>query len=186
MQVETSDVRSLAEAIIGKGWQRVGLDGVDGVGKSQLAASLGELLSWPVVGLDKYLHKKQGGFAPFINYSALTSDLQRTGGMIVEGVCLLDVLSRVGARIDGHVYMKRFQHGYWADEDECVFPNGIEEAVVRARDDAELFLQLESRQEGTPYVPSSGGLELTEELMRYHDRFHPHEVAAIVFRREVA
>lgn len=185
MQTEVSDVGALAEAIVSRGWERVGLDGVDGVGKSTLGAGLAELLSRRVINLDAHLlHQKQGGFAPYINYLALRNDFQQAGGFIVEGVCLLDVLSRAGATVDGHVYVKRVRHGYWADGDECVFPDGVEEAIRKAQADAQIFLEFQARREGRAHVPSDQPLELTEELMRYHEKFRPHEIAPIVFLRD--
>jgi hypothetical protein len=92
--------------------------------------------------------------------------LQQAGGLIVEGVCLLDVLSRADTPVDGHVYVKRVRHGYWADEDECVFADGVEEAIRKAQADAQIFLEFQARREGTAHVPSDQPLELTEELIR--------------------
>src|SRR5437868_5905599 len=99
-----------------------GIDGVDGCGKSKLGASLGQTLGWPVISLDGFLEKERGSYVQWIRYADLRQAVANARGpMVVEGVCLLEVLERAAIHIDKHIYVRRVQSGLWMDADECDF-----------------------------------------------------------------
>ena len=105
---------------------------------------------------------------------------------MIEGVCLLQVLERLGVRLDCVIYIKRMTSGLWSDEDECEFPFGVEEAIRQSRRDTELVLEFEARQQGKPYHPSTTDEpRLDQEIMRYHASYSPHSKADIVYCKDV-
>ena len=83
----------------------IALDGLPGAGKSRLAVKLSALLSVRSVHLDDYLVRNSLGFIDHLNYRELRRALSLRP-VIVEGVCMLDVLDRVGLRPDQLVYLK--------------------------------------------------------------------------------
>lgn len=162
----------------------IGVDGVDGAGKSSISAAIASELDIPVIGLDDYVKKKQGGYVAYIDYVALAARIMNAENYLVEGVCLLDVLKSLGVDVDCLIYVKRMSSGFWADEDVCEFPLGIEEAIRKSRQDTELILKFKADQEGRLYTPGvADEPSLREEIMRYHAQYSPHLVADITFCR---
>lgn len=103
-----SGVRSigeLAERICSSGASLIALDGCPGAGKSTLAARLSARLTIRTVRLDDYLVPEPTGFLDFLAYEELQRALLRRP-VIVEGVCMLDVLDRLDLRPDQLVYLR--------------------------------------------------------------------------------
>jgi hypothetical protein len=164
------DIDDLVRVAQTKGWRRIGVDGVNGAGKSTLAIRLADALGKPHVDVDAFVEKGQGGFGEFVAYWPLHAAASGAD-IIISGVCLRDVLARSGLDVDAHVYVKRMQHGQWADDHTCVFPEGVDVAIARLED---LIARL------TPDGPP----EVIIEIMRYHDKARPHETADVVFERK--
>jgi len=166
------------------GWRRIGIDGVDGAGKSNLAEELSELLACPALDLDDYLFKNQGGFVAFIDYQALSAALSLLPAFILSGVCLREVLANAGANLDAHIYIKRMRDGLWADEDECVFPDGVDVAIENlATYSAMISRGFDERSDQPDQEAEDHSPHLSDEIMRYHDNIHPHEVADLIYER---
>jgi hypothetical protein len=72
----------------------VGIDGVDGVGKSRLSLHVARELN-AVIELDEYVEKNQGGYAPSFNYSAVAAKLAESPTFVLEDVCLLEIIGRL-------------------------------------------------------------------------------------------
>jgi hypothetical protein len=186
MKTEVADAEALIAALRAHKPCRIGIDGIDGVGKSEISAIVASELGIPVIGLDDYVEKNRGGYVPYIDYAAVTTLVADSPSFIIEGVCLLEVLERLGVRLDCLIYIKRMSSGIWADEDECEFPNGIEEAIRQSRRNTELMLEFEARQEGRPYTPDATDEPgLGEEIMRYHAKHSPHASADITYCKHV-
>lgn len=186
MKTKVADADALIAALRARKACRIGVDGIDGVGKSELSAIVASELGIPVIGLDDYVEKNRGSYVPYIDYAAVTALVADSPNFVIEGVCLLDVLERLGVRLDSLVYIKRMSSGIWADEDECEFPNGIEEAIRQSRRNTELMLEFEARQEGRPHTPgATDELCLGEEIMRYHAKHSPHELAEITYCKHI-
>ena len=83
----------------------IALDGLPGAGKSTLAVELSALLNVPPVHLDDYLVFNSPGFIEHLDYEKLQCALSGRA-VIVEGVCMLDVLDRMGLRPDQFVYLR--------------------------------------------------------------------------------
>lgn len=83
----------------------IALDGLPGSGKSTLAASLSARLAIRAVHLDDYLVHGCVGFTDYLRYEDLRRALLPRP-VIVEGVCMLDVLDRLELRPDQLVYLQ--------------------------------------------------------------------------------
>ncbi len=187
MKTVVSDVDAFSATLRARKPCRIGVDGVDGVGKSDTSTVVASEFGIPVIGLDDYVQKNQGGYVSFIDYSAIAARIAANTCFVIEGVCLLEVLERLDVRLDCLIYIKRMSSsGLWADEDECEFPDGIEEAIRQSRQNTELMLEFVARQEGKPYTPGAADEPgLSEEIMRYHAKHSPHTAANITFCKHV-
>src|SRR5690242_17309784 len=83
-----------------RGSRRVGIDGIDGCGKTTLAKIIAAKLGRKLFSLDDYLEKDKGKFIEFIDYAKLCAEADAAGEYVIEGVCLLRVLQRAGLGID--------------------------------------------------------------------------------------
>jgi hypothetical protein len=151
---------------------RIGIDGTHGVGKSTLARAIATRFDLPLFSLDDYLAKGQGGFLDFIDYHRLNQDLGAVDRYIIEGVCLIEVLKRVNVTIQCLVYVKRMQHGLWADEQELEIQDPVED-----------FLEKEKQLTEMISCDGNSDLALDEEVIRYHEATHPQNCAHIIFLR---
>jgi hypothetical protein len=179
-----ADFESVRRAVQAAGWQRIGIDGIDGAGRSYLAGKLSQALQYPILDVDDYLYKNQGGYVDFIDYPALSGALSSMPSFILCGVCVREVLANLATSLDGHVYVKRMRGGLWADEDECVFPEGVDVAIDNlAQDSAILSNLFDERPDQLGHVMEDSLPRLSAEVMRYHEMYVPQEVADLVFER---
>lgn len=173
--MEATDVNELVKHIRARGYRRIGVDGLDGVGKSTLAVELARAIGMRHLNLDDYLIKKQGGFLTHLRYDELKHELCHLDGFVVDGVCLLAVLEQIATAVDCLVYVKRMCHGIWADEHECDLDEDVEEFLDKEKETVRLI----ERSESAPNT-----LGLAEEIIRYHDKYRPHKKAECLFTRE--
>jgi broad-specificity NMP kinase len=98
----------------------IGIDGVDGCGKSTLASLIAERLGWNVVSVDDYLEQDRDTYVAHVRTSDLRAQTANATPTIVEGVCVLAVCQAANLPLDLLVYVKRVRaDGSWLDEDEC-------------------------------------------------------------------
>jgi hypothetical protein len=159
---------------------------VDAAVNLEVAVELSEALECPVLDIADYLHQNQGGYVDFIDYPALKSALSTMQGFILCGLCVAEVLENLGMTPDGIIYVKRMHDGMWVDEDDCVFPDGIDTAIeTLAENLAAISRQLEEPAEHHGRVSDDASSDFVLEIMHYHDRWQPHETADLVFERNV-
>ncbi len=127
------------------------------------------LVTLPLAALGTQAVKATADFETNMNVLQATS-----GAFIVEGICVLQILDRLGIRPDAFVYVKRVAHGYWLDEDHFDPQLPIEDHLAGVR---------ESIRPVAEMLGESGEQGLAEEVIRYHAEYRPHERATIVFLR---
>lgn len=177
-------IESVRRTVLASGWRRIGIDGVAGAGQADLAEQLAEALGFPVLDLDDYLFRNQGGYVAFMDYEALSSALSSIPAYIVSGVCVREVLANAAATLDGHIYIKRMREDLWVDEDACAFPDGVDAAIDNlAAYSAMVSRTFDEHSERSFSEDDEAPPNLSEEIMRYHDCFLPHEAADLVYER---
>lgn len=180
-----ASIEGVQRLVQSAGWRRIGIDGAIGAGKSYLADELSQALDVPVLDVNDYLHKNQGGYVDFIDYPALQAALSSMPALILCGVCLRQVLANLGATLDGHIYITRMQHGLWADEDECVFPDGVDAAIENlVSTTASITRRFDEPSDYSVFERDDDSLQLAIEIMHYHAAFVPHEAADVIYERD--
>lgn len=154
--------------------KKIGIDGIDGVGKSTLAGTLANHLGVDHIDIDNYLDKNHGGYLQYLDYKSLETDLAKANGFVLEGVCLLAVIEIIDTKLDTLIYIKRMAHGLWANERECNISGDVNEFIESERDVVNLISGSSDNEES---------LGLAEEVIRYHDKYRPHEKVDIIFQR---
>lgn len=162
--------QEVTDAVRSMSAMRVGIDGIDGAGKSTLASELSSELGFPHISLDSFLEREQGGYVEHIDYPKLRAALEALQGFVVEGVCLRQVLGRIQVQPEVYIYIKRVQHGIWSDEAELDISEPVEVALAKAREMASLL---------SPAPVTDLGL--AEEVIRYHAEFRPHNYAEVTY-----
>ena len=94
----------------------VAIDGRPGVGKSYFARALGLRASIDVVTLDDFVRPNQGRYLDALDYEGIRSRLG-AGFQIVEGLCVLAVLGKLGLAPTVHVYVTPMGGTYELSED---------------------------------------------------------------------
>jgi hypothetical protein len=94
--------------------RRIAIDGDPGSGKTTLARKLEHGLGAKAFSLDDYLCEDGRPYLDQIKYGELTRDIAGTGNvpMIVEGVCLLKALAKIGFQHDFLIFSKMFMNGH--------------------------------------------------------------------------
>lgn len=143
----------------------IGVDGFMGSGKTWLALELAESLGGIRISLDSYINRdtETQDYPSKIMQHHLASDLQKLKDafqfVVVEGICLLEVLVPISAPPDSLVYVKRISTtGLWHDG-----------------------FHLEDFETNQAIVENQEGLHRSE--FEYHSKVRPHESATVIYER---
>lgn len=162
----------------------VGIDGMEGVGKTTLAKKLEKALRARVVSLDDYVKKKRGAYVPFLKVNEIRGAIHAArSNVIVDGVCLRAAAARCGFIVDVYVYVRRIgKSGLWYDENVALTLEPVDLLKERDRGLRELSdtWAVESRSPLEP-AAADAGPGLAEELIDYHAQYKPVERANFVF-----
>jgi len=156
----------------------IGIDGMDGVGKSTLAREMVTRLGGSVISLDDHLTKKQNGYVLHIRRDEVNAALSAsTSPIIIEGVCLLAVAHRCGFDVDVLVYVRRISRNsdIWHEEEECMAQRPADELKEKARALRNAFLMADDSN------IAADDLGLMGELIDYHAQWRPVERADFLF-----
>jgi len=144
--------------------QIISIDGIDGVGKSTLAAQLADSLNRQHIDLDAFLNKNKRTYTEEIRIDDFKKSIHSTlSPIILSGVCMQAVLNRANLVSDCLIYLKRISLSGWVDDD---FINGNE-----------LEEMTKSLSKPTTSYP------FQTELLKYHQDYRPHINADIIFLR---
>ncbi|HAS55318.1 MAG: hypothetical protein A2X56_11325 [Nitrospirae bacterium GWC2_57_13] len=182
---ETSETSEVLTVLRREGPRWVGIDGVDGSGKSSLAALLSRELGWPHINLDDYVEQNMGQFVEHLHYDDVRDILNKANEpIIIEGVCLLAVLERLEQRLDLLIYVKKVaSYGMWYDEDDCAVSGDIDDFMNEKREKLQKFVEMEALMNSEEPQTDVEFPKLAEEIIRYHYKYRPHEKADIVYIR---
>lgn len=184
---EFSDLNELIRFVTSRHAKTIGIDGVDGAGKSSLAKVLSETLSIAAINVDDFLEKDKGNYVAYIDRKRLSNEVKHAeDGFVIEGVCLLDVLAEVNITLDLLIYIKRMsEHDQWRDQDECDIEENIDDFVARHVASLKEFCIAEARIEGRRFIEADFCFPpLREEIFRYHHRNNPHKNADVIYARK--
>jgi hypothetical protein len=168
---EVTSLEDLVERLAGV--KRIGIDGMNGVRKTSVADFLCQRLGLSAVHTDDFLERNQGGYVNFLRYDELASELRSLGQFIIEGVCLLQVLERIGVNVDAVVCIKRFHLNLWADERELNVPLAQLDEFLRKEHETVEFISGER---------DDGGPRLSDDVVRYHSTYQPHVRSQLLYR----
>lgn len=97
-------ITELSHAIKNSGATIIGVDGYLGVGKTSLAIGLARQTGYGCIHLDNYLEPQKGSFVKNLNLLTLKEAINQRP-LIIEGICLLEVLCRLNINSDFLVYV---------------------------------------------------------------------------------
>lgn len=129
--VSLEELQARLNAVIPKdGRSCIGVDGMDGVGKSTLARAMAKRLGGSVVSLDDHPDKKQNRYTHHIHRNEVKAAISASSSpILIEGVCLLAVAHRCGFNVDVLVYVRRLSRnsGIWHDQELCMAERPVPE-----------------------------------------------------------
>jgi len=110
----TYDTDEVIQKILKECPRIIGIDGVDGAGKTTFAKRIAKH-SYHRVSIDSYLDKKQDGYFNFLKFEKLKSNLNKLGDnfVIIEGALLLKVLDIINISPNFLIYM---DDNVWLDD----------------------------------------------------------------------
>jgi hypothetical protein len=160
-------IESVIDAIKKENSLRIGIDGANSTGKSHLAKIISKELNIVCISLDDYLTTNQGTYLPNLDLDRLKRDLNKENHFVVEGICLLEALSRINESIELLVYVKRYYLGVWNDESICNISDDVDKVIEHEK-----------------ALDKDQSLGIDEEIIRYHNQYQPDKKADVVFQRE--
>jgi hypothetical protein len=155
-QVEANSVSELASCLARSRGGLIAIDGYPGAGKSTVAREVAARLGVQCVHLDDFLLRNRGSFLKCLKYAELAASLH-SRPLVVEGVCLLAVLDRIGVIPDVVVYVRAVDATNQRSKNAGIVKGGT--------------------------ARSSPGREggLAEEVADYHRDFRPIAKADIIY-----
>lgn len=156
----------------------IGIDGADGAGKTTIAKQIAVAINASHIELDNFLDKHKGRFIEHIRYNYLKRHLQNAKKLektiVIEGVCLLKVLKKLGKNLDYLIYVKRMgPYGLWYDDYYCESEVDLEKVF----EGLSQIIPQPKRGEGDKEN------HLIFEIARYHHCYKPLEKADFVLER---
>lgn len=133
------------------------IDGDPGSGKTSLAQVIAKRIDASVISMDDFLLGNGGIYWEQIDYEALRRRIASCGRkVILEGVCALKIIARIGLPYDYHIFLKTIdEYEGW----EC-----------------EIYL------DGGEEPPQNG---LIGELIQYYRELKPYDVCNLVLSRTI-
>jgi len=164
-EIDFSNIKELFEYLVVKNERKkgnllVGIDGASGSGKTNLSYKIAGEMAFLVLNLDDFLSPQLNVYFKAFNFGILRSRvsniLNKEEGIVIEGCCLLKVLSFLSLEMDVLIYCKEISEGtrIWN------YGNYFDSDLPSSRE---------------------GISALEKEVVEYHDKFKPWEKADIFF-----
>lgn len=104
LYMEIDSITELPRALENNSAKIIGVDGYLGAGKTTVTTKLSKQIGYGCVHLDDYLYPQKGDFVENLDLSSLkTATGERP--LIIEGLCLLEVLERLQISADFLIYV---------------------------------------------------------------------------------
>lgn len=155
----------------------IGVDGLDGIGKSTLARVMAKRLGGSVISLDDHLNKKQDRYVQHIRCNEVNAAIAASASpVLIEGVCLLAVAQRCDVDVDVLVYVRRLSRnsGIWHDQEWCL----AERPAAELKKEEQELRNNFAEETGDIVDPDLG---LRGELIDYHAQWKLVQRADLVF-----
>lgn len=195
----------------------IAIDGYCGQGKTFLAGKLSSNFEIPCIELDtsNYLHKNNGGYIDWIKYDHLKEELEKLQkgkkSIIVEGICVLDILKKINFTPSIHIYIKKLIGGKWPKDKYLDYSLNINDVISKEEEEIDDFnnwsnsyeesdennfideidiSKMSSKIEESTILNKNQNAKVCDfdgihrELLEYHFRYKPNEIAQIVFTWE--
>lgn len=163
-RIETADIEALEHRVCEIGNGLVTFDSCMLAGKTELMCEIARRLCVQGLDLDDFVERQQGVFVEALRPQALTAAIEqaraKSGVVLLSGICMLEVLERIGCESNLTVYVQANNQDGTPDDIDLVG------AETGRRQDLIVFF---------------GGLE--DECFSYHARYRPRNSADVLFIR---
>lgn len=195
----------------------IAIDGYDHEGKSFLAKKISSNLEINCINLDSlnYLNNEKGGSIKWIKYDYLKENLKELQRdkkcVIVEGICVLQILKNINFTPTIHIYVKKLIAGKWPKENYLDYSKNIIDVISKEEekiDDYNNWLNSDEEAEENNFIAEIDINEMSteidentyrtknqknidfvfsgisRELLEYHYKYKPNEAAQIIYEWE--
>lgn len=168
----------------------VSIDGFSGSGKSYLSKVIVESNSYSYIDIDgDYLVANNGRYIDFIKYEKLKSDIfnfiSNEDKVVIDGICILKVLERIGFKPDIKIYVKGIHNNQWRDGKHRDYATSVEDALFNIRVKNQQFENDAAYIEGRePKLIDLLEENMTHETMRYHYSYRPDITADLIYENK--
>jgi hypothetical protein len=159
--------QKVIEAVVNARFERIGIEGMPGAGKTTLGRRIAEHLKCPFIELDTYLNKHKGRYIPELRISELKSAMAILQRCVVAGVCLRSAMDKIQYDLDCFIYIRPLTGSK--------IPDWVERDICSPEDE-------DARRRGIEIASTS---PLIEEVRIYHADYLPYEKADIVYDRRL-
>lgn len=163
-RIETADVEALEHRMREIRLGLITFDGCMLAGKTELMREIARRLGVQGLDLDDFVERRQGVFVEALKLHELTAAIEqaraKSGVVLLSGICMLEVLERIGRESNLTVYVQANNRDGTPDDIDLI---GAE--TGRRPDLIEFFGELE------------------DECFSYRARYRPHNGADVLFIR---
>lgn len=159
----------------------IAVDGYDGSGKTYLSKTIyNKFKDFAWIDFDDYRKNKKANYIESLNIPLIKSKIFNQKKIIFSGICMLQILEKIKINNFIHIYIKKYNEFGWADKDDCCFLGKIEDYIKKEVNDMNNFYKL-SGESDKVFKPIDLGIR--PYLIKYHQRYKPHESSKIIFKR---
>ena len=167
----------------------ISVDGINSSGKTTLAKSISEEFKIPHINIDdNFLIKKKGGFIEFIKYEELLLNIEKVLNsskiLIIDSICILEILERVKFQPDLKIYVKRLIAGdYWFDGEKIDYSKSVDEIIKSDKLEIAKFISFLNNSNSISNN-SDDHEYIFHEILQYHFKFKPDLKSDLTFQRK--
>jgi len=180
----------IAEFIDQEGFLLISIDGPTGSGKSTLAENIASKFKLAHLNLDddRYLIPEMGGYVEYIKYDNLIADLEsyrkNSSPIIIDAVCVQEILARTNTKPDLNIYVKKLRRGnQWLDGRYFDYSKNVDDVIKTDLEEQRNFNLINAQLDSGVTDNSVPKESVFHEVLRYHFSYKPDLNADILFER---